>query len=74
MKYITVLDFEAGRVFQYEAIQPYLKDYEEYLTNKGHNLQNCEWMVHGDRRVIVQTPHGEIKQLQRNYDTCGDDI
>ena len=39
MKYITVLDFEAGRVFQYETIQPYLKDYEEYLTNKGHNLQ-----------------------------------
>ena len=76
MNYITVLDFETGRVFQYEIENKFIDngDYEEYLTNKGHNLQNCEWMVHGDRRVIVQTPHGEIKQLQRNYDTYGDDI
>ena len=77
MKYITVLDFEAGRVFQYELPErkPFEDiGYENYLTNKGHNLQNCEWMVHGDRRVIVQTPHGEIKQLQRNYDTYGDDV
>jgi len=70
MNYITVLDFETGRVFQYEIENKFIDngDYEEYLTNKGHNLQNCEWMVHGDRRVIVQTPHGEIKQLQSNYD------
>ena len=76
MNYITVLDFETGRVFQYEIENKFIDngDYEEYLTNKGHNLQNCEWMVHGDRRVIVQTPHGEIKQLQRNYATYGDDI
>ena len=76
MNYITVLDFETGRVFQYEIENKFIDngDYEEYLTNKGHNLQNCEWMVHGDRRVIVQTPHGEIKQLQRNYDICGDDV
>ena len=76
MNYITVLDFEAERVFQYKIEDKFIDngDYEEYLTNKGHNLQNCEWMVHGDRRVIVQTPHGEIKQLQRNYDTYGDDI
>ena len=25
-------------------------------------------MAHNDNRVIVQTPHGEIKQLQRDYD------
>jgi len=25
-------------------------------------------MVHDDNRIIVQTPHGEIKQLQSNYD------
>jgi hypothetical protein len=31
-------------------------------------MNNCEWMVHDDNRVIVQTPHGEIKQLQRDYD------
>jgi hypothetical protein len=55
MNYITVLDFEAGRVFQYKAIQPYLKDYEEYLTNKGHNLQNCEWMIHENGDIINKT-------------------
>tara|TARA_Y100001938_G_C7716290_1_gene247880 strand:+ start:252 stop:443 length:192 start_codon:yes stop_codon:yes gene_type:complete len=56
--YITVLDFEAGRVFQYkvkplwENMRP-RTDYEEYLTAKGHNLANCEWMVHGNPQVIT---------------------
>jgi hypothetical protein len=53
MSYITVLDFEAGRVFQYEATQPYLQDYEEYLSKLGHNLANCEWMVHENPQVIT---------------------
>ena len=73
-KYITVLDFEVGRIFQYEINEePHRNedgviDHEEFLTNYGHNMNNCEWMVHDDNRVIVQTPHGEIKQLQRDYD------
>ena len=54
MKYITVLDFEVGQVFQYEAIQPYLQDYEKYLTNKGHNLQNCEWMTSDNNEIIKE--------------------
>ena len=62
MKYITVLDFEIGRVFQYKVessdFGPHLleyydnSDYEEYLTNKGHNLTNCEWMVHDNKEII----------------------
>ena len=57
MKYITVLDFEVGRVFQYKIesndFGPHLLEYyEEYLTNKGHNLTNCEWMEHEEPRVI----------------------
>ena len=54
-KYITVLDFEAGRVFQYELPErkPFEDiGYENYLTNKGHNLQNCEWMVHKIAGII----------------------
>ena len=79
MKYITVLDFEIKRVFQYKLKELHrnsdgVVDHEEFLSNIGHNMTNCEWMVHSDRRVIVQTPHGEIKQLQRNYDICGDDV
>ena len=60
MKYITVLDFEMERVFQYklkdkfiDTNHHFLRDfYEEYLTNKGHNLQNCEWMVHKVAGII----------------------
>ncbi len=57
--YITVLDFEAGRVFQYE-VKPLWEnmrprtDYEEFLTSEGHNLANCEWMVHGNPQVITK--------------------
>ena len=58
MKYITVLDFEAGRVFQYKIEDKFIDngDYEEYLTNKGHNLQNCEWMVH-EIAGIIKSKH-----------------
>ena len=51
VKYITVLDFEVGEVFQYEA--PENKEYEEYLSGLGHNLTNCEWMVHDNPEVIT---------------------
>jgi len=57
MSYITVLDFEAGRVFQYDlknsdyAIN---KNVEELLTSKGHNLSNCEWMQHENPQVITK--------------------
>ena len=50
MNYITVLDFENGRVYQYEA--PENKEYEEYLDGLGHNLNNCEWMIHQNPEII----------------------
>lgn len=56
MSYITILDFEAGRVFQYDMkAGDYVrnKDVEEFLTNKGHNLSNCEWMQHENPQVIT---------------------
>ena len=58
MSYITILDFEAGRVFQYEMKELHLNkdeviDHEEFLTNKGHNMQNCEWMVHENPQIIT---------------------
>ena len=57
-KYITVLDFEVGRVFQYkvehlwENMRP-RADYGEYLATKDHNLKNCEWMVHDNNELIT---------------------
>lgn len=52
MNCITVLDFEAGRVFQYE-LSDGVVDYEEFLSNKGHNMSNCEWMVHENPQIIT---------------------
>ena len=58
MKYITVLDFEVSRVFQYENLEHFKdgwngnekddsENIEWYLTTvKGHNLSSCEWMAH----------------------------
>ena len=57
-KYITVLDFEAGKVWQYtlmgEGWNPDYEACEDYLTSKGHNLTNCEWMVHEDAKKIAK--------------------
>ena len=57
MKYITVLDFEVGKVFQYKLKKPLVSinicPYEEYITEKGHNLSNCEWMIHNNSEIIT---------------------
>ena len=57
MKYITVLDFETGKVYQYEVMRqegwnPASESIEDFLNSVGHNLSNCEWMVHSDHQVI----------------------
>tara|TARA_R110002050_G_scaffold133765_2_gene256326 strand:+ start:838 stop:1074 length:237 start_codon:yes stop_codon:yes gene_type:complete len=70
-KYITVLDFEVGRVFQYENLEHFKdgwngndkddrENIEWYLTDiQGHRLSNIEWMLHDDKEIIEQNPHGE---------------
>ena len=52
---LTVLDYEAGRVWQYdihtdnENMQG--EDFEKIITDQGHNLANCQWMSHSDGRI-----------------------
>ena len=61
MKYITVLDFVDGRVYQYEIgswgnpkkWNPDSDSCEEYLNGLGHSLNNCEWLVHENPEVIT---------------------
>ena len=59
MKYITVLDFEVGKVFHYDwpgitdKYQDESESCEEYLSGLGHNLSNCEWMIHKDNKIIT---------------------
>ncbi len=60
-KYITILDFVDGRVYQYDVSfqvnelgwQPDNDNCEVYIVNKGHSLSNCEWMVHSDPQLIT---------------------
>ena len=63
MKYITVLNFETGRVYQYKISawgnsndwNPDSESIEEYLTSKGHNINNCEWMTHESSKIVDET-------------------
>ena len=57
MKCITVLDFEIGKVFQYEVLRqegwnPDTESIEDFLSSVGHNLKYCEWMVHSDSEIV----------------------
>ena len=59
-KYITVLDYETGIVFQYGISDvgtwnwnPENESCEDFLTNVGHRLKDCEWMVHDSNEIIT---------------------
>jgi len=65
MKHITVLDFEVGKVFQYDLDKfgdnymfidpttPQNEELEDIIVDQGHNLSNCQWMSHDDSQVIT---------------------
>ena len=64
-KYITVLDFDEGNVYQYENLKHLehgwnkdeVDDHETiewYLSEVcGHNLSSCEWMTHKKPGIIT---------------------
>ena len=47
-------------LFQYEiGEEPHRNkdgviDHEEFLTNHGHRMNNCEWMVHDNKEIIKE--------------------
>ena len=51
-KWITVLDYETSRVYQYQVTIN--KHAEEYITFKGHRLSNVEWMEHQFHSIITK--------------------
>ena len=68
-KYITILDFEVGRIFQYKVNELDVpigltihQWYEEFITNKGHNLNNIEWMAHDIKEFVNTTIQSVIKK------------
>jgi len=56
-KYITVLDYELGKVFQYEVGEkdwnPDYESCEKFLSDSGHRLKDCSWMVHDSSEIIT---------------------
>ena len=55
---LTVLDFEDGRVYQYEIDTDkdlQAEDFEKIIFKQGHKIEDCEWMSHSDARVFTET-------------------
>jgi len=53
LKTITVLDYEDGKVTQYN-IDKWDVEYESiesFLSTQGHRVGNCHWMVHEDATI-----------------------
>ena len=47
--YLTVLDFETGKVVQYKInldCNPDEEAFEDFMFEQGHCVNNCQWMVH----------------------------
>ena len=65
MEYITVLDFDDGKVYQYENLEHFKDGWNEnkeddidcikwYLSEViGHDLSNCQWMAHKKPGIIT---------------------
>ena len=53
---ITVLDYESGKVFQYDIKrwEIDIETIEDFLFNNGHSVSNCHWMVHEDAEIYVK--------------------
>ena len=54
MNTLTVLDFEDGRVYQYQNLtDAEIGHVEMFLVDHGHNETNCEWMTHADPDIKI---------------------
>jgi hypothetical protein len=53
MKYITILDFEEAKVYQYSVdnVIIQIEQLEEIIVDYGFNLNNIEWMYHSDKTI-----------------------
>ena len=61
--YITVLDFASGKVYQYNLAEvgdnylfedkdePQVEEVEQLLIDQGHELEDCDWMLHADPTI-----------------------
>ena len=53
MKYITILDFEEARVYQYSVDSNLqTEQLEKIIVDYGFSLNNIEWMYHSKEGVL----------------------
>ncbi len=53
MKYITILDFEVAKVYQYKVDSNLeTEQLENIITDFGFSLNNIEWMYHSEEGVL----------------------
>tara|TARA_R100001443_G_C3293847_1_gene163513 strand:+ start:91 stop:276 length:186 start_codon:yes stop_codon:yes gene_type:complete len=58
MNILTVLDFEDGRVYQYDIETDKeldAEDFEDIMIDQGHKIEDCEWMSHSDEVIFKET-------------------
>ena len=55
-KVITVLDYESGKVTQYNVNKWKidLQSIEVFLEVNEHNISECYWMVHEDATIYIK--------------------
>ena len=51
---IIILDFNKRIGYVYTAPDKEMKaeDYENFITQKGHNINNCQWMVTPNKLIF----------------------
>ena len=66
LKTITVLDYESGKVIQYDLDKfgdnyifidkdsPSNDELEDILIDQGHSLSNIQWMLHEDATIYLK--------------------
>ena len=57
MNTLTVLDFETGKVYQYEVMRqegwnPDYESIEDFLNSVGRNEKNREWMMNDNSEIV----------------------
>ena len=65
MNTLTVLDFNDGKVYQYNLAdvgdnylfedkdEPQAEEVEQLLIDQGHDLDDCEWMSHSTKTILL---------------------
>ena len=56
LKTITVLDYESGKVYQYNTDRWDVdnESIDSFLAIQGHSINDCHWMVHEDATIYVK--------------------